>query len=465
MRGRLLLAAGGLLAAVLAAAGAIYRPDHSLRVGTGAVAHDLCDAAFVQGLDPDTVYAESLAPRVGLRLLSPLRWVQPLLTYTVDHDAGEVTATLAGRFSQRAALRPGQGCLVLHAPVTASAAITDGGANGNDGAPAEGSPPIEPASPALAHALDRAFAEDAPSGPRRTKAVVVMRDGRIVAERYAPGYGPETKLLGFSMAKSVMNALVGVLVRQGRLDPAAPAPVAAWQGAGDPRRAITLEHLMRMTSGLDLDETGSGFDPSNRMFYVARDMAAFAWAAPLATAPGVRWNYSSAMTHVVARIVRDATGGTGEGVLAFARRELLEPLGAPGVVIELDATGTPIGAHYMLAPARDWARLGQLYLDDGIIGGRRLLPEGWVRWSTTPTLESDYGAGFWTNQGNHPFALGRVRRGVPEDAFFASGNLGQRLAIIPSHRLVIARFGYAHHDFGDIGGFIRLITDVIAAGR
>jgi CubicO group peptidase (beta-lactamase class C family) len=258
-----------------------------------------------------------------------------------------------------------------------------------------------------------------------------------------------------------MNALIGAAVAQGLMDPAAAVPVAGW--ANDARRAITLEQLMRMTSGLALDETGSGFDPSNRMLYLARDMAGFAAAAGLADLPGTRWNYSSGMTQLAARAMRDAVGGSGSDVVAFARRALFAPLGITGMTIEMDATGTPVGSHYMVAPARDWARLGQLYLDDGVAAGHRILPAGWVAWSTKASLDSDYGAGFWLNAADHPHARGRVRRGMPPDAFFGSGNLGQRLAILPSQRLVVARFGYATGADGDIAGFARLIADLVAA--
>jgi CubicO group peptidase (beta-lactamase class C family) len=193
------------------------------------------------------------------------------------------------------------------------------------------------------------------------------------------------------------------------------------------------------------------------MFYVEPDMAAYAERARPIAAPGTRWHYSSASTHLVARVVRDAVGGTGQAVQEFARHELFAPLGMEHVTLEMDASGTPIGAHYMLASARDWARLGWLYAEDGMVGGRRILPPGWARWSATPTLDTDYGAGFWTNQGQHPHALARIRLGLPAEAFFASGNLGQRIAIIPSEHLVIVRTGHSHGEDYDMEGFLALV--------
>jgi CubicO group peptidase (beta-lactamase class C family) len=224
---------------------------------------------------------------------------------------------------------------------------------------------VEPPTPALRAALAAAFFEPAEPPHIHTKAVVILHGGRLIAERYAPGYGITTPILGFSMTKSVTNALVGILAQQGRLTVDAPAPLAAWQGAGDARRSITLEHLMRMDSGLALDETGSGFDPSNQMFYDEPDMAAYAQRARPVAPPGTRWAYSSASTHLVSRIVRDAVGGDAASAQRFAFNELFDPLGMRHVTLETDATGTPIGAHYMLAPARDWARFGSLYLNDG----------------------------------------------------------------------------------------------------
>ena len=297
---------------------------------------------------------------------------------------------------------------------------------------------------------------------RRTKAVVVVHDGSVIAERYADGVGIDTQLLGFSMTKSVINALIGILTQQGLVTPSFPAPVPEWRGSTDPRREIDVEHLMRMTSGLALDETNSGFDPSSQMVYLHNDMAGFAAQAALIAEPGTRWAYSSATTQLLARIIRDAVGGP-EQTLAFAWRELFNPLGMRNVTLEFDGAGTLQGSAYMLASARDWARFGLLYLNDGLIGGRRILHEDWVDLSAAATLASDYGAGFWTNRSEHEYAKGRVRLGIPKDAFFASGDLGQRIVILPSQRLVIVRLGDSVDPTGDIRGLGRLVKEVIAA--
>jgi CubicO group peptidase (beta-lactamase class C family) len=193
-------------------------------------------------------------------------------------------------------------------------------------------------------------------------------------------------------------------------------------------------------------------------------MAAFAERADLESAPGSAWNYHDGNTIILSRLIRDAAGGHAADVLRFARAELFEPLGMRNVTLEFDATGTPEGSSQMLAPARDWARFGALYLDDGVVGGKRILPEGWVNYSAAPT-ESGWvgiGAGFWTNRGDSYGAKYRTSLGWPAESFYASGTFGQYVIIVPSERLVIARFGTSGNRY-DIEGVSRLVADVIAA--
>ena len=193
-------------------------------------------------------------------------------------------------------------------------------------------------------------------------------------------------------------------------------------------------------------------------------MAAFAQRSALGAPPGSTWQYSGGNTLILSRIIHDAVGGEAMDVLRFAQRELFGPLGMHTVTLEFDAAGTPVGASYMYASARDWARLGLLYLDDGVVGGRRLLPEGWVRYSTTPTLGRSYGAGWWIDRETSPGASSRKRQGLPDGSFHAQGALGQRIVVIPSERLVIVRLGVAQdRPRFDLDGMVRLAADVIAA--
>jgi len=457
----LLLGAAGMVTAVV-----VFRPGQAVRVATGLVSHTLCSETFVAGLDPDQTFAETVSTMPGIRRLAP--W----LHYRVDRAARDVSTTLGGRFEVRAVYHDGVGCTVVHPasvsaatplPAPSTAASMNGAGAPGAGRDIAGPAVVEPASEPLRAALDRAFAEPAGGPVRGTKAVVVVHDGRVVAERYGRGYGLDTPMLSWSMNKSVVNALIGILVRQGRLAVGAPAPVPAWRDPSDPRHAITVEQLMRMTSGLALDETNTGFDPASRMLFIEPDMAGFAEAAALAAPPGTRYHYSSPSTLILSRIIRDAVGGRAEDVRGFAERELFAPLGMQRVTLEFDATGTQVGSTYMYATARDWARFGLLYAEDGIAGGRRILPEGWVDYSASPTPGSrdGYAAGFFTNRGESEFGRLRVRGGMPADSFFASGTQGQRIVVAPARGLVVVRLGRSQ-DWAtfDIRGLIRLIADV-----
>lgn len=457
-----LVVLGTGLVAVCAIGWLRIRPDRAIRAGTGVVSHTLCSGVFLSGLDPDRLYAEALLPNAGLQRLSKR------LKYVIDLDRQQVVVRWAGGFESRAVYRDRLGCVVVPEaqPIGVASAGKPPGSNPAPMSPRAATEPIglQPKSPKLESALDHAFAEPSKPPYRRVKAIVVLRAGKIVAERYAPGYGAGTPLPGYSVSKSVINALIGILVRQGKLNVDLPAPVPEWSNPGDPRHAITVNQLLRMTSGLALDESDSGFDPVSRMLFLEPDMAAFAVRARLQAAPGSTWNYTSGNTLILSRMIRDAVGGRAEDVVAFARRELFEPLGMAAATLEFDLAGTPVGSTYMFAPARDWARFGMLYLNDGLIGTRRILPEGWVKYSTSPTLGSAYGAGFWTNAGSNEDAEWRVQHGMPPDSFYASGNLGQRIVIVPSAGLVIVRMGFTHSPDFDMKGLVRLVREAVAAG-
>jgi CubicO group peptidase (beta-lactamase class C family) len=438
---------------------AYFRPDRAIRVATGAVADSVCAKTFVSGLDPQAVFAETM-DRPGIRRL---RWV---MRYQLDRAAKTVDASVMGLLGSRAAFHDGFGCVLLRGSRAPYLLKSDVEALKVPKAPPllpemAGPDIVEPSDAPMKAALDHAFEEPAEPPFRRTKAVVVIHEGRVIAERYADGVGVDTPLPGFSMTKSVVNALLGILTQQGRISPSLPAPIPEWHGPNDPRREIEVEHLMRMTTGLALDETNSGFDPSNQM-YLHGDMAGFAVTAPMIAPPGTRWHYSSATTQLLARIVRDDVGGP-EQTLAFAWRELFNPLGMRNVTLQFDASGTLQGSANMLASARDWARFGLLYLHDGAVAGKRILHEDWVDFSAAATLNTDYGAGFWTNRSEHEDARGRVGIGIPRDAFFAFGFLGQRIVIMPSQHLVVVRLGDSVDPTGDIRGLGRLVKEVIAA--
>jgi len=414
------------------------------------------------GLDPEQFYREAIEPMVSPAGL--------LFSHTVDRERAEVTARVAGLAQSRAVYRAPLGCVLVHGSSPSPLGITVGSATTSLLPPIARHEVVQTNDPSLKSALDRAFEEPDGAPHRWTKAVVVVHDGHVLAERYAPGYGVDTPVAGWSATKSVTNALIGILVHQGRLETTGPAPVSAWSSSTDPRHAITLDHLLRHTSGLDIGQslTSSAlsvFDPSAQMLFVEPDMAAFAERASLNAVPGEKWNYTDANYLLLSRIVRDQAGGTAASTYAFMHRELFDKLGMEHVTMEVDGAGTAIGSSHMLASARDWARLGMLYLNDGIVGGVRVLPQGWVDYSATATIgtEFGYGAGFWTNRGDGTWTQRRVRSGMPADSFMAMGNFGQYVVIIPSKNLVIARLGNSHTPMGDIQTVIRLVADVVAA--
>lgn len=462
---RLLLVATS--AAVLSAvAFGVARARDVPRVATGFVASVLCTETFVSGLDPQRILAETTEAMPGTRLIT---WV---MRARIDPAAKDVTVTLLGMGSSHAVYRDGLGCHLDHGDgADLSPAVTE------KATPAllpDIGPPsvVAPTTPALAAAIDRAFAEPTDPPFKRTHAIVVVKDGRIIAERYAEGGGLDTPLLGFSATKSVTSALIGVLVRQGKLTLHQPAPVAAWQASNDPHHTITVDQLLRHTAGLALGSSlraslVSALEPVNRMKYVESDMAAFAERMPLETEPGTTWNYHDGNYLILSQLVRDASGGTPARVLRFAHRELFDPLGMRHVTLEFDAAGTPEGSSQMLASARDWARFGLLYLNDGVVGGRRILPAGWVDYAASPTPYAfvGIGAGFWTNRDDSLGARYRITHGWPSDAFFAKGTLGQYVIIIPSERLVIARFGRTVNFPLGADGISELVSDVIAATK
>ncbi|MEQ1919895.1 MAG: serine hydrolase, partial [Elusimicrobiota bacterium] len=292
---------------------------------------------------------------------------------------------------------------------------------------------------AIAPILDAALTEPNPRRLRRTRAVVVLRDGAILGERYAPGITATTPLNGWSMTKSVMGALIGTLVAEGKLRLGDKHLLTEWNGPGDPRGDISLEDLLRMSSGLRFSEVYSDtFSDVTRMIFDSYDAAGYAAARPLESAPGTAWKYTSGTSNILSLIARRAVGE--KNYLSWPRRALFEPLGMASAVFEPDAAGTFVGSSFLFATARDWARFGLLSAE----GGRRLLPDGWVRFATTPAPsapERKYGAHWWLKLSKELGGETPSAAKIPADAFHALGHEGQCLTVIPSRRLVVVRLG------------------------
>jgi hypothetical protein len=240
-----------------------------------------------------------------------------------------------------------------------------------------------------------------------------------------------------------------------------PVAVAGWQQDG--RRVITVDQLLRQVSGLDLPQLNSGWDLTSRIMFTAPDKAAACSQAPLAHAPGTHWNYTDCHYMLLSRALVQAAGGRTDDLLQTARSQLFEPAGLRHVTWDVDASGTPNGAMALHASARDWARLGQLYLDDGVAGGHRVLPEGWVRYSTTPTGDAGYGAGWWLQRDGEvpewhlPWGLPHA----PAGTFFARGFRGQFTIVVPSARLVVVRLAASDMTFRHIASTGELVATLV----
>ena len=301
-----------------------------------------------------------------------------------------------------------------------------------------GDPPATVA-PALAALLDTTFADPQPETTVQTNTILIVHRGHIVAERYAPGLSATDTQHSWSMAKSMISALFGLLVRDAKLRIEDRAPVAAWQQPGDPRAAITIESLLHMTSGLHFveDYVDDQISDTIKMLFRpgAPDMGAFASALPLDHAPDAFFNYSSGTTNILSSIARDVIGGQ-EAYESYLRAELFGPIGMSTAAPKFDVSGSWIASSFCYATARDFARFGLFYLRDGCWNGRRILPEGWVDYCRTPgpadpgpeNYNYGYGAQWWLNADTF-------------GTFFASGYSGQRLVIVPALDLVIVRLG------------------------
>lgn len=415
-------------------------------IGAAYKAKILCSAVFVSKRDPQSIVGADLEAGD----LSLLRHVGA----RIDYDSREVATDFLGYVKRKAVFQEGRGCVIVHGALDTS--IVKGPQASREPArtkpalteelEASGAAPPEFDESRLHAALEWAFSERDPALPRRTRAVVVVYKGRLVAERYAPGFTKDTALIGWSMTKSVVNALVGVLVKQGKVSLSDSVPIPEWKRASDPRRRITLEQLLHMTSGLQFDEDyGNPLSDVTTMLFGVPDAAAYAAAKPLEAEPGARWSYSSGTTNIIAYAIRQIVGDS--DYLEFPRRALFDRLSMTSAVMETDASGTFVGSSFMYATARDWARFGLLYLHDGVWLGERILPEGWVAFTRAPapaTLDRQYGAHFWLRIPEE-YRCGNGSRRLPADAFHANGYEGQFVTVIPSRELVLVRLGLTRY--------------------
>jgi CubicO group peptidase (beta-lactamase class C family) len=447
----LIVMGGGILAFLIYVA-ATFPP-----IMAGMVAKTMCSCVFVMGRSPDSVNEKELSVFPGLSS-ARVEFV----------DSSSVTAHILWA-SKKAIYRRGLGCTLLsersEAEVRRQKIILPSSPGINQDSlswPAGNkSDTLLPGInyKIIEEAIHDSFAETDPAGPKNTLAVVVVYDGQIIGEKYAEGFDVNSRLMGWSMTKSFVNAIVGVVVNEGKLTMDQPAPVEAWQN--DERKDITLNDLMHASSGLDWDEWYFFPGDFQNMLTHRDDKGGYAASKKQARKPNEFFEYSSGTTNLLSKIVRQSMDDS--IYYRFPYEKLFYKIGMQHVLLEPDASGTFVGSSYGYASARDWARFGLLYLNDGVWMGERILPEGWVRYSSTPAPAAplgEYGAQFWLNAGAPGNPEKCYHPGLPHDEYGMEGFEYQYVLIIPSRKLVVVRLGISHHEI-DINGLVQKITSAL----
>jgi CubicO group peptidase (beta-lactamase class C family) len=413
-------------------------PDSWRVAGTAKV---LCSALFVSGRDSAEARRNVSAYFLGSKLDS-------ISAFEVDRRRRLVRLTLANRITREAKLYGDQGCVIhqpgrdtVHfTPVPVRSRLADAATLPwpmGDVLPA-GPPPAGIDTVKLREAVDLAFAT--PTG--LTAALVVVYKGQIVAERYGNGAHRDMQLESWSMGKSITGTLIGLLVKDGALRLEDPAPVAEWRKTpGDPRAKIRVMDLMRMSSGLRFSrgsrEDLPGYHDHDLIYTGAIDAFAFATTRPLQFEPNTVGRYRNSDPMTLGLLIREAVRQRGDEYLTWPQRALFDRIGIRRQVLETDPYGNFLLSGYDYGTARNWARLGLLYVNDGVWQGERLLPEGFARFVSTPApawADSSYGGMVWVN--------GRGQPPLPRDAFAFRGAGGQETHVIPSRELVVVRMGH-----------------------
>jgi CubicO group peptidase (beta-lactamase class C family) len=397
-----------------------------------------CSAHFFAGRPLEDIKRVELVDVEGLGYPDPV----------IDERRKLVTASDAsGRIVRTAAFRDATGCTLLpphwesgdvsRLPYVQLAAPPDVAALPFPTGDKVELPPdgVDPRRRALLPVLERAFGgssyAEAPGAV--TTAVIVLEDGKIVAERYRPGFGIHSGYRTWSTAKSISAALIGIAVRQGLVDPAARAAIPEWNYPGDPRQAITYRHLLWMSSGLF-----SGGSNTNAIYFGGQDVVSAATGTALEAPPGKRWKYANNDTLLLLRALRHVLADDAR-YLRYPYDELLHPLGMYHTRMEIDHLGNFVGSSQTYTTARDLARFGLFLAAGGVWNGKRILPEGWLAFLTTPAPSKPPALGQWGYGGQ--FWLLDQMPGVPAGTYTTAGNKGQYVTVVPGHDLVIVRTG------------------------
>lgn len=443
-------------------------PGDPLEHHTAGFAKIMCSAVFVTGLDPDFA-AENVGYFTG-----PHPERAKVEKPVVDRAARAVHVSLPNGVTRTAKHLGSQGCVTLpkgqssvnFTPLQVRNKLPDSLKQPWPMGDVLSSDPLPAALDAgkVKQAVDLAFAPSA----EMTAAFVVTWKGRLIGERYGEGITASTALESWSMGKSLTATLMGILIKQGIYEVSQPAPIPEWQGEGDPRAKIRIADLLNMSSGLrirapqDPDYDPSGPYPDHLYLYTGT-VNSFRYAAtrPLQWPPGQVGRYHNTDPVLVNYLVRLAVEKRGEEYLSFPQRALFDMIGIRTAVLETDPFGNFLTQGYEFMSGRDWARLGNLYLQDGIWSGERILPEGFVKFVSTlaPAWKLDrrpiYGGFFWIN--------GDSTLPVPQEAYYMSGAGGQTTLIVPSHDLVVVRLGHFKGSTAGSTGFRKALALLMEA--
>jgi CubicO group peptidase (beta-lactamase class C family) len=288
---------------------------------------------------------------------------------------------------------------------------------------------------------------------QKTRTLLVLYKGHLLSEKYVDGFSKETPILGWSMTKSLLATCFGVLEHQGKLETSWPAPITEWKN--DERKEITLNHLLRMQSGLEWNEDYATISDATRMLFLDSDMTKTQRDKKAIAKPTEIWNYSSGTTNLLSGILRQQFRSQQE-YLDFPYTAFIDKIGAYSMLLEADLKGNYVGSSYGWANTRDWARVGQLYLNQGNWNGEQLFSKDWIDYIITPTKHSDgkYGAHFWLNSGG-------IYPDVPKDLYSLNGFQGQYVFILPSKDLVVVRTGLAENPVFDVNRFLSALVATI----
>jgi len=420
---------------------------YSLPMGSGAAAKLACSGVYVMGREPDEVIRRDMRP-----FYNPLMKVA---SFEFDQEKQTASASMLGMFSKKALYRPGVGCTLMHETsreelLQQSKGIAEHPRNHRPEAWPAGDVVVIDERDAtidwdqLNKAIEGSFEDNTENKIIDTRAVIVVYDGKIIAERYADGFDEQSRFLSWSASKNITSALIGTMVMDGKLALHQPAPVPEWSAVDDPRRNIHLNHVLTMSTGLKFDEPYLPNSDSTNMLFHAEKMGAFAAGKPLGYEPGSKWAYSSGTTNILSRVLHDTAGGSLKSVHDYSWQRFFEPVGMTSAIFEPDTYGSFVGSSYFYASARDWARFGLLYLNEGRVGDQQILSKEWVKYSRTPVEASHgmYGAQFWLNIGDPAIDRKPLMPDAPKDMYLASGYNAQWTAIVPSKNAVVVRMGW-----------------------